>query len=69
MAKVIGHGNRDGVTCPREHRGSARQPISAHRRIRNALLCICCALELYEAVELGLEVGGVHLDAPLVFVA
>jgi len=64
MAKVLGHGDSEGVTCPREHRGCARQPISARRRIRDALLCMRCALELYEVVELGLEVGGGHLDAP-----
>src|SRR5262245_8631700 len=64
MAKVLGHGDSDGVTCSRQHRRCARQPISARRRIRDALLCMRCALELYWAVELGLEVGGEHLDAP-----
>src|SRR5262249_23720592 len=64
MAKVLGHGDSDGVTCPREHRRCAHQTISAGRRIGNALRCMRCALELYEAVKLGLEVGGGHLDAP-----
>jgi hypothetical protein len=64
MAKVFGHGDSDGVTCPREHRRCARQPISARRRIRDSLLCMRSALELYEVMELGLEVGGGHLDAP-----
>jgi hypothetical protein len=58
------YGDSDGVTCPREHRRCARQQISAGRHIRNALLYMHCALELYEAVELGLEVGGGHLEAP-----
>src|SRR5262249_29728632 len=62
MAKVLGHGDRDGGTCPSEHRRCAHQAISARRRIRNALLCTRYALELYEAVEVGLEVGVGHLD-------
>jgi hypothetical protein len=64
MAKVLGHGNSDGVTCLREHRRCAGQPISARRGLRDALLCMRCALEFYEFVESGLEVGGGHLDAP-----
>jgi hypothetical protein len=64
MAKVLGHGGSDGVAGPRKHRRRTRQPIFARRRIRNALLYMRCALELYEAVELGLEVGDGHLDAP-----
>src|SRR5262249_27729297 len=57
MAIVLGHGASEGITCPREHRRCARQPISAPRSIRGALLRMRCALELDEAVELRLEVG------------
>jgi hypothetical protein len=64
MAKVLGHGDSYGVACTREHRRCARQPISARRRIRDALRCLRRALELYEVVKLGLVVGGGHLDAP-----
>jgi hypothetical protein len=64
MAEVFGHGASDGVTCLREHRRRTRQPISARLSTRNAFLCMRRALKLYEAVQLGLEVGGGHLDAP-----
>jgi hypothetical protein len=64
MAKVFRHGDSDRVTCPRQHRRCARQAISARRRIGNALPCMRRALELYEAVELGLEVNGGHLELP-----
>src|SRR5215469_3387625 len=64
MAKVLGDGDSDRVTCPRQHCRCAHQTISARRCIRNALLCIRRPLEVYETVELGLEVTGRHVDAP-----
>src|SRR5215469_13371019 len=60
MAKVLGNSDSDRVTCAREHCRRARQTISARRCIRNALLCIRRPLEVYESVELGLEVTGSH---------
>jgi hypothetical protein len=64
MTKVLGHGDSDGVSCPREHRRCTGQPTSARRGIRDALLCMRCALEFYEVVDLGFEVGDCHFDAP-----
>src|SRR5262245_19817753 len=64
MAEVLGQGDTDSVTAPREHRRCARQTIPARRRIGNALLCMRSALKLYEAVELALEDDGDHLASP-----
>src|SRR5262249_27272144 len=62
MAKVLGHGDSDVVTCPREHRRCAHQTISATRRIRNARPCLRFALEVNEAVEMGPKVRDAHLN-------
>src|SRR5215469_5711309 len=65
MAKVLGNGDSDRVAYLREHCRCAHQAIPARRCIRNALLCIRRPLEVYETAELGLEVTGRHLDAPI----
>ena len=64
MAKVLGHGDSDGVTRPREHRRCARQPISACRRIGKAFVCMSSALKMYETVEFRFEISGGHLYSP-----